>query len=62
MRVSLDQLSIALQVDVAVEGQVEALISRAVQWGGHVDIYVNKAARLVFGAVNTVSNEGQDLL
>ena len=61
MRVSLDQLSIALQVDVAVEGQVEALVSRAVQWGGHVDIYVNNAARFVFGAVNTVSNEGQEL-
>ena len=61
MRVHPQQFPTAVQVDVAVEAQVEALVSRAVQWGGHVDIYVNNAATFVFGAVNTVSSEGQEL-
>ena len=46
------------QVDVAEEAQVKALVSRAQEWGGRLDIYVNSHVRWIFGGVDTVSDAG----
>ncbi|DBB05614.1 hypothetical protein WJX77_002224 [Trebouxia sp. C0004] len=53
--------SIACQVDVSDEQQVEELVSKAITWSGKLDIWVNNAAKFVFGAVTTASNADWDL-
>ncbi len=47
-----------LQVDMSDEEQVENLVLKAVEWGGKLDIWVNNAAKFVFGAATTASNAG----
>ncbi|DBB10775.1 hypothetical protein WJX82_008523 [Trebouxia sp. C0006] len=53
--------SIACQVDVSDEKQVEELVVKAITWGGKLDIWVNNAAKFVFGAATTASNADWDL-
>jgi len=45
-------------VDVSDEKQVEELVVKAITWGGKLDIWVNNAAKFVFGAATTASNAG----
>ncbi len=46
------------QVDVSDEKQVEELVDKAITWGGKLDIWVNNAAKFVFGAATNASNAG----
>ena len=40
------------------ENQVEELVAKAITWSGKLDIWVNNAAKFVFGAATTASNAG----
>ncbi len=51
-------VSPASQVDVSDEKQVEELVAKAITWSGKLDIWVNNAAKFVFGAATTASNAG----
>lgn len=53
--------SMACQVDVSDETQVKDLVTQAVAWGGKIDIWVNNAAKFVFGAATTATNADWDL-
>lgn len=53
--------SIGCQVDVSDEKQVEELVAKAITWSGKLDIWVNNAAKFVFGAATTASNADWDL-
>ena len=55
---SPQEVSPASQVDVSDEKQVEELVVKAITWGGKLDIWVNNAAKFVFGAATTASNAG----
>ncbi len=48
----------ASQVDVSDEKQVEELVSKVITWSGKLDIWVNNAAKFVFGTATTASNAG----
>lgn len=47
-----------VQVDVADEDQVQALVTEAINWAGSLDIYVNNAVRFMHGDVTTASSAG----
>lgn len=38
---------------------MEGLIAETIKWAGSLNIFVNNAARFVFGAVDKVSDAGQ---
>ena len=40
------------------EKQVEELVAKAITWSGKLDIWVNNAAKFVFGAATTAGNAG----
>ncbi len=41
------------------EKQVQDLVAYAVSWAGRVDIWVNNAAKFVFGAATTATDAGK---
>lgn len=47
------------QVDVSDEKQVQNLVAKAVGWAGGLDIWVNNAAKFVFGAASTATDAGK---
>lgn len=47
------------QVDVSDEKQVQDLVARVVHWAGRLDIWVNNAAKFVFGAATTATDAGK---
>ena len=47
------------QIDVSEESQVKDLVAKAVSWGGRLDIWVNNAAKFVFGEVTTATDAGK---
>ena len=57
----LGSSSMACQVDVSDEAQVESLVAKALKWGGRLDIWVNNAAKFVFGAATTATGAGTPL-
>ena len=49
----------ALQVDMAKEAEVEALIRHTISAHGRLDVFVNNAARYVFADALDVTEEGE---
>lgn len=47
------------QIDVSDEGQVKSLVAKAASWGGRLDIWINNAAKFVFGEATTATNAGK---
>lgn len=47
------------QVDVSDEKQVQNLVAKAVSWACRIDIWVNNAAKFVFGAATTATDAGK---
>ena len=47
------------QIDVSDEGQVKSLVAKAASWGGRLDIWINNAAKFVFGEAITATNAGK---
>lgn len=54
----LQGVSPASQVDMSDEKQVEELVAKVITWSGKLDIWVNNAAKFVFGAATTASDAG----
>ena len=51
----------ALQVDMAKEAEVEALIRHTISTHGRLDVFVNNAARYVFADALEVTEEGESV-
>lgn len=41
------------------ESQVKDLVTKAASWGGRLDIWVNNAAKFVFGEATTATDAGK---
>ena len=41
------------------EDQVKELVAKAIAWSGRLDIWVNNAAKFVFGAATTATDAGK---
>lgn len=46
------------QIDVSDEGQVRSLVAEAASWGGRLDVWINNAAKFVFGEATTATDAG----
>ena len=47
------------QMDVSDESQVKDLVAKAASWGGRLDIWVNNAAKFVFGEATMATDAGK---
>ncbi|KAL3142369.1 hypothetical protein ABBQ38_002706 [Trebouxia sp. C0009 RCD-2024] len=56
-----EDICMSCQVDVSDEKQVQNLVAKAVGWAGGLDIWVNNAAKFVFGAASTATDADWDL-